>query len=61
MKLTEPQLLQLQSYCNMMEVENYYYGNKSLFMARHQKIKQWIETQLEKSNEHTETATDERQ
>jgi hypothetical protein len=45
----------------MMEVENYYYGNKSLFMARHQKIKQWIETQLEKSNEHTEAATDERQ
>jgi len=61
MKLTEPQLLQLQSYCNMMEVEGYYYGSKSLFMARHQKIKQWIETQLEKSNEHTEAATDERQ
>jgi hypothetical protein len=61
MKLTEPQLLQLQSYCNMMEVENYYYGNKSLFMARHQKIKQWIETQLEKSNDNTEATADERQ
>jgi len=61
MKLTEPQLLQLQSYCNMMEVENYYYGNKNLFMARHRNIKQWIEKQLEKSNEHTEAATDERQ
>lgn len=61
MKLTEPQLLQLQSYCKMMEVEDYYYGNKSLFMARHQKIKQWIETQLEKSNDNTEATADERQ
>lgn len=60
-KLTEPQLWQLHSYCNMMEVEGYYYGNKAQFMARHEKIKQWIETQLEKSNDNTEAATDERQ
>ena len=61
MKLTPSQLHQLQSYCNMMEVEGYYYGSKPQFMARHEKIKQWIATQLEKSNEHTETAADERQ
>lgn len=61
MKLNEPQLQQLLSYCNMMEVEGYYYGGKAQFMARHEKIKQWIAKQLEKSNEHTETATDKRQ
>lgn len=60
MKLTQPQLHQLQSYCNMMEVEGYYYGSKAQFLARHEKIKQWIAKQLEKSNEHTEAATDER-
>lgn len=61
MKLTVAQLFQLQSYCNMMEVEGYYYGSKAQFMARHEKIKQWIATQLEKSNEHTEATADERQ
>lgn len=61
MKLTPTQLYQLQSYCKMMEVEGYYYGNKAQYWARHEKIKQWIATQLEKSNEHTEAATDERQ
>lgn len=61
MKLNEPQLQQLLSYCNMMEVEGYYYGGKAQFMARHEKIKQWIVKELEKSNEHSKAAADERQ
>jgi hypothetical protein len=60
-KLTQAQLQQLLSYCKIMEVEGYYYGPKGQFMARHEKIKQWIETQLEKRNDHTEATADERQ
>lgn len=48
MKLTIAQLEQLLSYCNMMEIEGHYYGNKGHWDARHTRIKHALQSELEK-------------
>jgi hypothetical protein len=49
-KFTIPQINQLLSYCNMMEIEGYYFGSKSQWDARHEKIKQALQSELDKCN-----------
>jgi len=64
MKFTPPQLTQLLSYCNMMEIEGYYFGSKAQWDARHDKIKQTLQSELqkciakEKANEHRKATQD---
>ena len=64
MKFTAPQLNQLLSYCNMMEIEGYYFGSKSQWDSRHEKIKQALQSELDKciakeaTNEHRKATQD---
>lgn len=64
MKLSLPQLNQLLSYCNMMEIEGYYFGSKAQWDSRHDKIKQTLQSEIDKciakeaANEHRKATQD---
>ena len=63
-KLTLAQWDQLLSYCRMMEIEGYYFGNKTQFDARHNTIKEVLESEFakviakEQANERRKAAKD---
>lgn len=43
-KVTSTMLFQLISYCEYIEAEGWYYGNKHQFEARHKNIIDWLKS-----------------